>query len=312
MITIKVTKDTLNEIETTFSAYIVERNVGYILFAIKTENEIITAYDNKKQTYFKVTIQGQNELELAKKYSMEPLLPCADKKHKISKVAPEFVDINQQIGSDEVGTGDFFGPIVICAAYVDKETMKIVEQYGIGDSKKISDSRILEIVPMILKKVHYSCKIVSNKTYNEMIDKGGNMNQIKCLGHNHVLFKLHSRCPYVRNVYVDQFTSPENYFKYLAGREDVEKNIIFREKGESHFPSVALASCIARYYFLIEMEKIGQMYKTKIPLGASKEVDDYAKRFLKRYGLENLTNVTKKNFKNYENLVNEQGNLFEL
>ena len=306
MITIKVSKDTLNEIESTYSAFIVERNVGYILFAIKTENEIITAYDNKKQTYFKVTIQGENEVEIAKKYSLEPLIASLDKKHKVSKVAPEFVDVNQQIGSDEVGTGDFFGPIVVCSAYVDFETMKVIEECGIIDSKKLTDTKILEIVPLVLKKVHYSCKVVSNTTYNDLIDKGSNMNQIKCLAHNHCLVKLHERCPYVKNVYVDQFTSEEHYYNYLNGVTKVERGIIFREKGESYFPSVALASCIARYYFLLEMDKISKFYKMKLPLGASNEVDKFAKDFLRRYGKDELDKIVKKNFKNYKALFAEQ------
>ena len=72
MITIKVTKETLEEIEKEYFNFITERNVGYILFAIRTENNIITAYDNKKKTQFKVTIQGDNAMELAKKYSYCP------------------------------------------------------------------------------------------------------------------------------------------------------------------------------------------------------------------------------------------------
>ncbi len=40
------------------------------------------------------------------------------------------------VGSDEVGTGDYFGPIVVTATYVRLEDVKFLEDLGIRDSKK--------------------------------------------------------------------------------------------------------------------------------------------------------------------------------
>ena len=78
---------------------------------------------------------------------------------------------------------------------------------------------------------------------------------------------------------------------------------IFKEKGESYFPSVALASCIARYYFLEQMEFLSKKIGEKIPLGASKEVDEFAKRYLEKYGLEELKKICKVSFKNFKQLT---------
>lgn len=308
MITIKVTKETLEEIEKEYFNFITERNVGYILFAIRTENNIITAYDNKKKTQFKVTIQGDNAMELAKKYSYCP--EALPKKQKNEKDNLLFLDVDQQIGSDEVGTGDFFGPIVVCAAYVDHDTMKIIYEYSISDSKTFSDAKIREIVPLLLKKVHFVCKVLSPEKYNDLQEKGCNMNKIKAMMHNYVLLKLHERCPYVKNVYMDQFTPGDKYYEYLRGTVPVIlKNIIFREKGEIHFPSVALASCIARYTFLKEIDFLNKKYGVKIPHGAGSGVNAFAKKFIEKFGIEEFKKITKKNFKNYLEVLNETTSL---
>lgn len=301
MITIKVTKETLYEIEKKYSDFIIERNVGYILFVIKTGKNIITAYSNKKQTNFKVTIQGDNAFELAKLYSTSPdLLP---KKKNSNDDNVQYIDVDQQIGSDEVGTGDFFGPIVVCAAYIDHDSMKIIEEYGITDSKKLTDKKICEIVPLLLKKVHFVCKIINNANYNSLTARGFNMNKIKSMTHNYVLLKLHERCPYVKNVYMDQFTPEDKYYAYLSGISSIQRNIIFREKGEMYFPSVALASCIARYAFLHEMEFLSDKYGMKIPLGAGPHVNEFAKKFIKKFGIAEFNKITKKNFKNYQEVT---------
>lgn len=305
MITMKVTKNNLENLEKTYLNYIVERNIGYILFVAKTDKNIITAYDNKKGNNFKVTIQGENALELAKKWSNSPATLPRKTKDFTGPVV--YLDIDEQIGSDEVGTGDFFGPIVVCACYSNHDTMKVIEDYKITDSKKMSDQKILQIIPSILKKVHFSCKIFSDEKYNNAIKQGYNMNQIKAMAHNYVLDKLHRRCPYVKNIYVDQFTPENKYYEYLSGisPENIQKNIVFREKGELCFPSVALASNIARYTFLQYMSELGEKYGVKIPLGASKEVNEFAKKFINKFGIDEFNKIVKQNFKNYAEVTND-------
>jgi ribonuclease HIII len=304
MITVKVDEETLKQIEQDYKDNITNRNIGYILYVIKTNKNIITAFDNKKGQSFKITIQGDDSIEIAKHYAKNVLL--IPKKEKKVKESPYFIDVDSQIGSDEVGTGDFLGPIVVCAAYCDHETMKLITEYDIKDSKKITDEKILEVVPLLLKKIHYEYKILSNERYNDAIKNGFNMVKIKCVLHNFVLTKLHERCPYVHNVYIDQFTPEKNYYLYLNGIEHITDGVVFREKGESFFPSVALASCIARYYFLIEMEFLSKKIGMKIPFGAGDIVNNFSKTYIKKYGVASFSKLAKQNFKNYDELIEEK------
>ncbi len=301
MITIKITQKTLDDIILKYQNFITDRDIGYILYVIKADDNIFTIYSNKKGNYYKMTIQGQDPMSVAKLYSMdEKIMP---KKQKITKESPYFIDVDQQIGSDEVGTGDFLAPIVVCAVYVDHETMKLIQQYNITDSKKLTDEKILQIVPLLIKKVHYVAKILENDRYNNAYEKGFNINKIKATLHNYCLFELHKKCPYVENVYMDQFVNGETYYSYLSYTSKVEKNIIFKEKGETYFPSVALASCIARYLFLENMSfkesKLGQ----KIPLGAGKNTIDFGVEFIKKYGKDEFKKLAKLNFTNYNEIL---------
>lgn len=303
MINIKVSLATLNRLENDFKDYITQRNIGYIVFVAKTPKNIITAYENKKGVNFKVTFQGEGFMELARQYCDDPNL--IHTKRKKDKESLYFIDIGTQIGSDEVGTGDFLAPIVVCASYIDENAMKIVTTYNIQDSKKLTDKKILEIIPQIKNKVHYEYKILLNSKYNNAIKCGFNINKIKSILHNYVLGKLKERCPNVKNVYMDQFVNEEKYYSYLDNVNNVVKNIIFKEKGETFFPSVALASCLARYYFLEFNRQLGEKFQTNIPLGAGKEVDIFALEFAKKFGIEKLKDICKQNFKNFDQILKE-------
>ena len=111
-----------------------------------------------------------------------------DKKAEKKEDAKDLRFINvATIGSDEVGTGDYFGPVVVTASYVDKEHMSLMYELGVKDSKKLTDQKILEIGPTLIKKIPHSTFILDNKTYNQ---RPTNMNQIKAVLHNKVLCEM--------------------------------------------------------------------------------------------------------------------------
>ena len=80
-------------------------------------------------------------------------------------------------------------------------------------------------------------------------------------------------------------------------------NITFKTKGESSYPSVAVASVMARYAFLLEKQKLEAKYKMKIPFGASTKADEFSKKFIEKYGLKEFDKICKKNFANYKEVT---------
>ena len=210
------------------------------------------------------------------------------------------------IGSDEVGTGDFFGPVVVTATLVDKSTRKLLEDLHIMDSKKMTDDKIRRCAPILMKKIPYVTFTLTNPKYNDLCKKGFNLNKIKAILHNRVLYELSNKGIPYHKIIVDQFTTPKSYFTYLKQENITDKvtKITFLTKGESKHLSVAAGSVISRYIFLKEMDKLSKKYGIDILKGASDKVDEIGKQIVKKYGKDELYKIAKLNFKNTEKILN--------
>lgn len=289
----KIDLETKQKIENFYLDYKMPNDGDYICFFAKVDNLTITIYESKKG--YKVVFTGKNALYEAKIFNPDAEISESKSERKI-----DFIDLNNQCGSDEVGFGDFFGPLVVVGVYFDSSLTKKLD--SIKDSKKLTDEFILSFVPTIIKNVTFSKLTVHNEKYNSLIKKGYNMNQIKAMLHNRVLLNLQKRKPDCKTFYIDQFCDEKLYYKYLKNEKEIVRNITFKTKGESYYPSVALASMIARYCFLQEMDVLSKKYNMNFPKGASKTVDEFATVFIQKYSLEELKKVCKTNFTNFSKL----------
>lgn len=299
-VTIKVNKDLLDKIISDFKEYEEPNNGEYILFFAKNNDVVLTAYSSKKEDSYKVMFLGEHVLKIARKYDPKAELNVPKEK-KVDKES--WIILDEQIGSDEVGTGDFFGPICVCASYVTKKDIQRLRSLGVDDSKRLSDEQIVQLGRILINEIPYSQVSLDNEKYNELSDKGMNINEMKVKLHNQVLKNLLKKYPNTKNILVDQFLTEKNYYNYLKDEKDAVKNIKFKTKGESYFPSVAVGSIIARYSFLNKMKSLSDKYDMDIPFGASKKVTDFAKQFVKKYSKEELVKVVKKNFANYDEVI---------
>ena len=211
---------------------------------------------------------------------------------------------SSSIGSDEVGTGDYFGPIVVTSTYVSKNDIDFVESLGIKDSKKIDDNKILNIAPKLITKIKYKSLIMNNNEYNEKYRNDYNINKIKAIMHNKVLWQMvneeNNNYDYI---IVDEFARENRYYEYLKGNPNIQKNITFMTKAEDKNLAVACASVISRYIFLKEFDKISDTLHIPLPKGAGKDVDIVGKEIVQKFGKEKLKEIAKLNFKNTERIL---------
>ena len=297
-VTIKLSPEKAEEVKNHYSAYQVPNDGEYVSFAANYQGIVITVFTSKK-TYRTVTFVGQGALSEAKLFDENAEISKA----KVSTESKEWVNLESQIGSDEVGVGDLCLPMIVVAAFVRKSDMKTLKMYGVNDSKKLSDQEIMDIGDALGKRFFISKLTLTNEKYNEMIDKGENLNSLKAKMHNRALLNLFKRFPDTKYIFVDQFCAEDKYFAYLTDkRESQVTNITFKTKGESYYPSVALASVLARYSFLKEKEKLEKKYKMSIPFGAGTKADEFVQEFLQKYGEDELEKLVKKNFNNYKKL----------
>ena len=283
-----------------------EKTPPYAIFQADDGDTVVTLYQSGKAVF-----QGR-DADLASDFWIETekinygnakVTSSDDKKEKkeIERKIP--LRINS-VGSDEVGTGDYFGPIVVTASYVTKDNVDFLLELGVKDSKKMSDAEIKKVVPQIIKKIPYHTFVLNNKQYNELYSSDMNMNKMKAILHNKVLsaFADKNKYPY-DHIVVDQFENPKSYYNHLADAKFKVYNITFLTKAEDQCLSVACASLISRYIFLQEMDKISQSVSMDLPKGASDLVDSVGSDIVKKYGHDKLKEIAKLNFKNTEKIM---------
>ncbi|MBQ6654159.1 MAG: ribonuclease HIII [Erysipelotrichaceae bacterium] len=208
-----------------------------------------------------------------------------------------------QAGSDEVGTGDFFGPICVCASYVDENTYASLSDLNLTDSKQLTDVYIREIAPRLIDSVPHSLLVLDDSRYNQVINEN-NMNAIKAKMHNKAYYNLWNKGITLPELcVVDDFSGETLYYRYIKDEIWKYDKLTFHTKAESQFVSVAIGSIISRYAFLKYMDALSERYQTVFPKGAGAPVDEFALEFRNIHGLDEFKKVAKCNFKNYKKLL---------
>lgn len=301
---IEVQRDTVEQISSYYRAYQKDNKGEYIVFFAKANDVVVTIYSSKKEDSFKVTFIGESALSEARRFNPDAqLLEKSDEQKEKAPTKACWLSLKEQIGSDEVGTGDLFGPICVCAAYVEKKDIPFLKELGVDDSKRLNDTQIRSIGEQLIKRIEYSQVSLDNEKYNEINEKGLNMNEMKAKMHNQVLKNLKKKHPKVQMTVIDQFCSENRYYSYLKGEKEIVDKITFQTKAESYFPCVAAASIIARFSFLQKMDKLSAKYGLQIPFGASGNVTEFAKKFVKKHGKEELKKIVKANFSNLKEIL---------
>ena len=284
-----------------------DKTPPYAVFQATEADTIITLYESGKVMFQGISadIDANIWIDLERKLNNRIIDIKTGKEKKDSKEKTnkyrKFDNYNT-IGSDEVGTGDYFGPIVVTATFVSKGNISFLDELKVTDSKKITDDVIKKIAPKIMEKIPYSSYILNNPDYNKFHKQNINMNKIKAILHNKVLLNMvNKNLPYEKIV-VDQFTPPKNYYGYLSDAKDKVINITFTPKAEDQCLSVACASIISRYIFLKTMHDISTELGIDIPKGAGTQVDEVAQKLVKEHGFEILNKYAKLNFKNTEKI----------
>ena len=258
----------------------------YAKWQLKPENCVITCYTSGKTVF-----QGKDANVYAAAFM------------EVQDEIPNTTTTNQypQAGSDEVGTGDYFGPVCVCASYVTKDDVDFLVKLGVRDSKQMSDADMLKIGPLLMERIPHSLLIVPPQKYNQ-VHESNNLNAIKAKLHNQAYINLAKKIELPSFKIIDQFTPETSYYRYLKNEPQIIRGIHFETKAEDKYLSVAVGSIISRYGFLKTWEEMEKKYNMTLPKGSGDKVDIVAKAFVERYGLERLGEIAKLHFKNTEKI----------
>jgi ribonuclease HIII len=202
----------------------------------------------------------------------------------------------QYIGTDESGKGDYFGPLVICGVYVNKDTSSRLKSIGVKDSKELSDSAIRNITIRIKEIIdnNYDLVVLNPGKYNSLHQKMGNVNKILGWGHARVLNNLLEKCE-IDEAISDKFGDDKYILSSLPERW---KNIKLHQLTKAErYTAVAAASILARNKFCDWFEAQNRELGFELPKGASSTVEDAALKIKNIFGFDKLNELVKLHFR---------------
>src|ERR1700722_5216443 len=146
----------------------------YTIFFGKKNKLSVAVYEKGP----KVLVQGKGVEEFVQ-FELEPKILGEAKLGYEEVHSPKMFE--PHFGVDESGKGDFFGPLVIAGAYVDRGIARRLLDSGVQDSKRIgSDARIRALATEVRKAVAglTDTILIGPERYNQLYEKFGNLNRL--------------------------------------------------------------------------------------------------------------------------------------
>src|SRR5213595_3635137 len=263
----------------------------YTLFFAQKNKLSVAVYEKGP----KVLVQGRG-IEDFVKFTLEPEIFGEARLGYEEVHSPEMFE--PHFGVDESGKGDFFGPLVIAGAYVDRGIARKLLDAGVVDSKRIgSDARIRALADAIRKESLglTDTVLIGPAKYNELYEKFGNLNKLLGWGHARVIENLLAKKADCPRALSDQFADARVVEQSLL-RHGRRINIEQRPKAESDI-AVAAASILAREAFINWLERKGEEIGVRLERGVSAGVKESAKKLVEMNGPDALRTVAKVHFR---------------
>lgn len=270
------------------------REVPYAHFGASKEKLQVTAFQSGK-----LLLQGKGVEEFVQFYLEPEILGEA-------RLGYEHVHdptiLEPRIGVDESGKGDFFGPLTVAGVFLNRTAIDALRGSGVRDSKTVtSDKRIFELAKLIRQTSGCVVKVVpiGPRAYNDLLVKMRNVNKMLAWGHarviENVLETLEKSGEECKRAVADQFGDKRLIENALLKRGRTIQ-LVQRHKAESDL-AVAAASIIARDEFVQRLAALSKEYGIEMPKGASAQVDEAGREFLKKHGMDKLGEVAKLHFR---------------
>lgn len=295
--TIKATPEQIKEMLEHYKGYLVSNNSVSTIGRARLENVVITFYATNT-----VLFQGIDENT---EYNVWA------EKYGLDKAQTEESDYSMYenlsiIGCDEVGTGDYFGPVVVCSAFVRSDQITELKRLGVKDSKLLMDDIIIDLALKLRTMITYSILVLPPEKFNALHKtENDNLNFIKACLHNNAINSILKKIENVKYdaIIIDEFTPVEKYYHYLRKVPVVTQGVKLIPRGEKVHVAVAAASILARAAFLKEMKELSKLVNVDLLKGASSSVDRQAVSIIKSYGYPILDKVAKKKYANTQKVV---------
>ena len=215
------------------------------------------------------------------------------------------------VGMDESGKGDWFGPLVVAAVYVDERAAAALRRIGVRDSKEldpVSIQRIAAHIERIVPQNHRHVWAIEPETYNRLYAEHGNVNLLLAEAYAQVAEQVW-RSVQTRTLVCDQFSQRIDRLERTFAAKGLPCPVQ-QHHAEAASVAVAAASILASATFAEGLARLGQAAGMDAPLpkGASDiaVLEAAVHHILAAQGRGALGRYAKLNFKPIRALLGEE------
>ena len=210
------------------------------------------------------------------------------------------LDGTARVGIDEVGKGDYFGPLVVAGVRITgKKAAMELQELGVRDSKMLGVAAARSMAELILESLgprNVRVVALSPREYEARRSSAGNVNKLLDELDAEIIGKLKDK---VELIVVDQYATSARERLQPIVPEGVRLEVRQRAEDDA---AVAAASIVARARFLEEMENLSARVGFELPKGAT-HVLDAGRRVFGERGRVGLEEVAKTSFRITEQIV---------
>jgi len=204
-------------------------------------------------------------------------------------------------GVDEAGRGPVIGPLVVAGVMAPEKRLKILEEVGVRDSKKLSKKRRMELYNTINK--HFTCFWVKldPPEIDARVGRGATLNEIEAIKFSEVIDFLKPKKAFVDAADVNA----ENFRKAVARRLEHEVEIVSEHRADENYPIVSAASIMAKVERDSIIERLQSRYGN---LGSGYPSDPATMEFLEKWFEKNnhFPDFIRKSWKTLEPFKNRR------
>ena len=281
--------------------------VGYTHFAYKADHlkVNVSAY-----TSGKVVVAGKGTEDFVRDV-LEPDILGVAKLGYDEVLHPDWFE--PHAGLDESGKGDFFGPVIAATVIAEKFAIDEWRKAGVQDSKKITETRIIELDRLIRHTKGAVARVCfcGMPKYNDLMSRpGANLNRLLAWQHATALEQALTVKRVPRGL-LDQFSKQPLVQRELTKKGVKDFDLAMRTKAEED-PVVAAASVVARAEFVRQMHLLSKKFGAKLQKGAGPLVKEQAHQIIQKFGARALGEFAKLHFRTAYEVVKAAGKLDEL
>ena len=205
------------------------------------------------------------------------------------------------VGCDESGKGDYFGPLVSAAVYVEPDAADRLRALGVQDSKTLTAKRVTTLAPQIRSLTTHAITTIAPPRYNELYAefraRGKRLNHLLAWGHVRSIEDLIEAGLHPAYAIVDQFAADASVIEQAVLTETRERGlrVVQYPRAEADV-AVAAASVLAREAFVRWLDRAEDRIGVPLPKGASPAVIAAAQEIVRTQGEEALGTVAKLHF----------------